>query len=64
MTDRMPHPITDTTEQVNIRVPADLLAWLRRRAEAERRSLAGTIKALLGDAMDAEAKRAPRRKAA
>ena len=36
--------------QVAIRMPDDLLAWLRARAAAEHRTLAGVVKALLEEA--------------
>ena len=36
--------------QVPIRFPDELLAWLRARAAAEHRTLAGVVKALLEEA--------------
>jgi hypothetical protein len=40
----------DSSEQIAIRMSPDLLAWLRRQAEAEHRTLSSMIRALLEDA--------------
>jgi hypothetical protein len=39
---------------ITVRIPDDLLAWLHARAQAERRTLAAMIKALLEDARAAQ----------
>jgi hypothetical protein len=42
--------MTDSSEQIAIRMSPDLLAWLRRQAESEHRTLSSMIRALLEDA--------------
>ena len=51
------------TQPISIRLPADLLAWITKRAKAERRAVNAMIRLLLEDAFaDAIAAAARRRK--
>lgn len=43
-------------ERMNLRLPANLKAWLKERADAHHRTMNGEIVVLLERAMNAEAK--------
>ena len=47
-----------TFERINLRLPANLKAWLKERADAHHRTMNGEIVVLLERAMNTDAKEA------
>jgi hypothetical protein len=48
--------------QLGVRLPSDVLRWLEKRAENERRNLSAMVRLLLEDVMKAEAEAKTRAK--
>jgi hypothetical protein len=48
--------------QIGVRLPRDVMAWLEKRAEKERRGLSQMVRLILADAMHAERANSPKAK--